>query len=206
MGLEDRYDMLEVYADAAGNTVKDALDGILNQSSGQTIGRNMAQGVASGIRNNTGTVTGAARNLASQAAGAMRSMVSSLDFPGIGYQMDVGVAIGIRNNAGIISQAAREAARRAYEAAKDELDIHSPSGRGAWIGEMWDKGVAGGIDDHAWEVAEAAGRLGDLFTEEAETNIGGGAFGSAGGGIDYDRIGDAVQKPVEGFQVFPMQN
>ena len=44
----------------------------------------------------------------------------------------------------LVENAARAAAWEAYDAAKTALEIHSPSKKGAWLGEMFDLGFAQG--------------------------------------------------------------
>lgn len=67
-----------------------------------------------------------------------------------------GIAAGISANSYRAEAKAKAMANRAYNAAKNTLSIHSPSRKGMYLGEMFDAGVAGGVDENADAVADAA--------------------------------------------------
>lgn len=71
------------------------------------------------------------------------AQVAASDFPTVGYQMDEGMAQGLRNGESIVTSAAREVARAAYEAAKSELDINSPSGKFEYLADESIEGYVG---------------------------------------------------------------
>lgn len=62
-----------------------------------------------------------------------------------GTQFSNGLANGILAGKYGVAAAAAKVADAAVKAAKDNLDIHSPSKVGSWIGKMWDTGIANGI-------------------------------------------------------------
>ena len=177
-------------------TAKDAHDAAkreLSAANGRSIGAALAQGIQAGISGQSGSVSSAARSLASSASSALWGAVGSggSKFTSIGTAIAQGVARGIRNGSGTIQSAARSAARSAYNAAKRELGIASPSKRMAEIGEFYDQGFAEGIERGMDQVLRAANRLSALAAEE--TAQGGRAYPSISAPeIDYDRLGDAV--------------
>ena len=192
LGIQGVESALVIVTKNTGNAVINAAKNILTQAAGRAIGRTFGQGVESGIKETSGSVRTAASSLASSAASSLRSAVSSAGFPGIGRSIDEGVAQGIRNNTSIITSAAREAARAAYNAAKNELGINSPSKKGDFLGAMFALGVAGGIDENAQAVADAAANLASLAEEETAGGFGGYPTSQPQLQIDYDAIGEAV--------------
>ena len=171
----------------------DAAKRELSAANGRSIGAALAQGIQAGISGQSGSVSSAARSLASSASSALWGAVGSggSKFTSIGEAIAQGVERGIHNGSRAIQSAARRAARSAYDAAKRELDIDSPSKRMAEIGEFYDQGFAEGIERGMGQVLRAANRLSALAAEE--TAQGGRAYPSISAPeIDYDRLGDAV--------------
>lgn len=78
----------------------------------------------------------------------------------VGSLMMRGMKEGIENNQSIVSEAARSAAQQAYAAAMAALQIHSPSKKFKWIGEMVDKGFAEGIANGEKEIKD---RMNNVF-------------------------------------------
>lgn len=92
----------------------------------------------------------------------IQSVVSAFgqyDWGSIGLNLMKGIANGIVSGATSIIDAAKNAAKSAFDAAKNALGISSPSKLGDWIGEMWDKGIAGGILGNSIEVRKAANEV-----------------------------------------------
>ena len=101
------------------------------------------------------------------------------------------MARGIRNGSSTIISAAKAAAQAAYNAAKRELDIRSPSHKMEAVGLQYDQGFAGGIEKGMEGVMRSARQLSALAAEE--TTAGGRAYPSmAQPRIDYEQLGEAV--------------
>lgn len=96
----------------------------------------------------------AIRNMMSQALSAMRDGVGK--FVAIGLAIAEGVARGIANGANIVADAARNIASNAYNAAKNFLDINSPSKLFARMSESIPEGMAKGINDGQHMAVDAA--------------------------------------------------
>lgn len=77
-------------------------------------------------------------------------------FTSIGAAISQGIAKGIRDSTSSITSAAVEAARAAYNAAKKELGIKSPSRVMMEVGKNYAEGFAMGITQNAGLVANAA--------------------------------------------------
>ena len=103
----------------------------------------LMQAFANGIRVNGTTVVLSMQSVGNQAANAVNSYYSR--FYAAGAQMMNGLANGIRNNRAGAINAASSAASAALQAAQRTLQIHSPSRRFEWLGEMSDKGLANGF-------------------------------------------------------------
>lgn len=94
-----------------------------------------------------------------------------------GGSFDEGMAAGIRNNLSKITTAAKEAARKAFEAAKAELQINSPSKVMIGVGASFDEGFASGIERNAGQVLRSVEMLTDSTVMQAQAPI--GAMGQA---------------------------
>ena len=108
-----------------------------------------------------------------------------MDWKGVGNYICEGIRDGINNNKWKIKDAMKEAAEAAVKAAKDALDISSPSRVmrdevGRWIPE----GIAAGIEKNADVVGKSMRDITDqmslgniesaLMTETGKLNVGGG--------------------------------
>lgn len=98
---------------------------------------------ANGIRVNGTTVVLSMQGVANQAANAASGYYGR--FYAAGAQMMKGLTNGIRNNRAGAIIAASSAASAALQAAQRTLQIHSPSRKFEWLGEMSDKGLANGF-------------------------------------------------------------
>lgn len=95
------------------------------------------------IQNHGTTVRLTVQGVGNQAVNALNGYYSQ--FYSVGAQMMYGLANGIRNNRSGAINAASSAASAALRAARDALDINSPSKEFEWLGEMSDKGLANGF-------------------------------------------------------------
>lgn len=150
-------------ATSLGERVLEALRVALDISSGvsnmsATIGGAVTAGVDQGARDTQ--ITG----MPTVASNVFSALVSAMSISGgvagyftsIGSAISEGVAKGIRDNASKISSAAKDAARNAYNAAKAELGIKSPSRVMMEVGRNYAEGFAMGISQNAGLVSNAA--------------------------------------------------
>ncbi len=179
----------------------------MTQEAGTVLGGDWMAGVVTGITEQQESVTSAAENNIRAALNALNGLVGGGMFNRIGAAISQGIANGIRGGSGAIVAAAKSAAQAAYNAAKQTLDIHSPSRVMRQIGEYYDLGFAQGITRGQHHIVDAARSLSQVAAQSLQTSRGGpsidyGMLGSvtaaalrqtAGGeGIDYDRLGTAV--------------
>jgi hypothetical protein len=118
---------------------------------------------------------------ASQASGQMQKETAG--FSGIGANMMAGLAEGITSNAGAVAAAITGAVGGAITAAKQLLDIKSPSKVFAKMGEQTAQGFAGGVDDAAPQARNALEGLVEPPPAEAS-----GAAGGNGGGVSLEGV------------------
>lgn len=177
----------------AAKAAHDAAKSELSQSKGQSIGSAFVQSIRAGISGQQSQVSSAAQSLGSGALSALWSAVGSggSRFEAIGNAIAQGMARGIRNGSGSIQSAARAAAQAAYNAAKQELDIRSPSHKMEAIGMQYGAGFAGGIEQSIQDVSRSARMLSEIAA--SETAAGAASFPALSQPqIDYDRLGEAV--------------
>lgn len=87
----------------------------------------------------------------------------------LGHAMCQGIISGLRDGENAVTEMARVVAHRAYMAAREELDINSPSKKFREIGLSADEGFAQGIDRGSYWVTDSISELGssaiDKMTE-----------------------------------------
>ena len=114
------------------------------QSSFSQIGSALITRLASGMASKRSYVASVASSIASSAASSSKGAFMSFYYAG-GYLVD-GFAAGITANTWKATARAAAMARAAYQAAKDELDVNSPSKVFRKLGTSVPEGFAQGID------------------------------------------------------------
>lgn len=111
-----------------------------------------------GLLSQTGSANSAGSSLGSSAYNGANNYTSS--FNSIGYNMASGLASGIYLGQSLAIAAAQNVARRALEAAKEELDINSPSKKfRKQVGQQISAGLAFGISDKESLASAAASAM-----------------------------------------------
>lgn len=185
----------------------DAAQEVLSNEEGDAIGGGWMASVSGGITGGEDSVAGAARSAMNAAQQAMRAVAASGAFHRIGLAISQGIAAGIRSGQGIIVAAATGAARLVQTTTQRELDVHSPSRRMMWVGQMAAEGIARGMEEELNRIGEAARALSSRAITDVQTVRGGQAIDyeavgrsaaaalrpeGRGEGIDYDRLSAAV--------------
>lgn len=122
-------------------------------------GKQTGQGLGNGIKSQSGIVGSSAGVVASSAKNAVSDLPT--DGQNTGSQFSAGMANGIRSGGSGVAAAAAEVARKAAEAARANLDIHSPSGVMEDVGYWYDEGFERGIRKYGDNVIKAADNLAD---------------------------------------------
>lgn len=186
---------MEVALTAAAETVAKAahkaLVDILSGRAGLSIGSTFGSNVASGITSRYGGVASAASGLGTAAIDALWGAVGTngSKFTAIGAAISAGIAGGITAGQGEITAAATAAAEAAYNAACAELEIHSPSRKGRYIGSNYIQSVAMGMDDSRKQVTAAAASVARSANSTTQQTLQVQAQA-----IDYDRLGRSVAR------------
>lgn len=123
---------------AVSSAVNSSMQGAENTALGYydnfyTVGQNLMKGAAAGIAAGAPAVEKAARDAMQRTVDGSKKQIDShspsrVMRDEVGKMISAGAAEGIRNGIGDVEQGARDMAGASLDAAKDELDIHSPSG------------------------------------------------------------------------------
>ena len=108
------------------------------------IGELTGQGIASGITNKEEAAKKAMASVCTSVKKEAQSGLKEKDFEEIGKQVTSGLATGITNGESKVTNAIAKVCKNAIKEAKKELDIHSPSKKFAYIGEMTASGFIEG--------------------------------------------------------------
>lgn len=111
----------------------------------QAIGTKSATAFCEAVKASNSSASSAGRGIASAAASALSGYGLSGQAHSVGVNFSAGLANGISAGASRAISAAINVASRALSAARNALDIHSPSKAMAKIGEFFTEGFAGGI-------------------------------------------------------------
>lgn len=135
-------------------------------SAGKDLGKQLTDGVKSGV----GNVNGAFTSKLDSAVKAARAYHNS--FHDAGAYAAKGFAAGIRDNIRSAANAAAQMAKAASDAAKKNLDIHSPSRVFRKIGDYVGQGFVLGLNQTEKRVGEAAASVGNSAISGFQTTLG----------------------------------
>jgi len=156
----------------------ESLKGSVEESSAliQESMTSMTETVQTSAETMTATLEGfstTATGLMETAAASMASAFESQDWESVGMNVTRGIASGIESGIPGIETAAKSAAERSLRAAKESLDIHSPSKKAAKeVGEPISQGVAAGILNAMGIAEDAAVKLADKTTVKLKEAFG----------------------------------
>lgn len=127
--------------------------------------REMAKSFYNNLINNIASLPSRLASLGSQLVGAITNLPSK--FAEVGKNIVQGLWNGISGGWDWLKDKVANLADSLFQGAKDALGIHSPSTKFAWIGEMLDRGFAGGIDKFAYLVDDA---LENIMTDTVDVS------------------------------------
>lgn len=161
IGLNDFLDgIMNGFEYSPGSNIP-ALDNIISMARYISTAMNEAGDIDAGNISVFETLSQALSNFAS-------IEVDKVDFEGLGTNIAAGVQAGIESGTSGVITAAVEMATAAYTAAKEALDINSPSKVFAFIGRSMGEGMAVGADNSVGTVISSV----DSMTDEAITTAG----------------------------------
>jgi hypothetical protein len=155
------------------------------------IGSDVAAGIGAGMSEYD--FSGDAETVATAANAALSSAMAGPTAKTLGRNFSYGLASGIRNGKSGVILAAVEVASAAAQAARNALDIHSPSRVMESIGEYYDLGFMGGIRNLSPDIERAVAEA--VYVEPPRD------LGEPSGRttsiareivIDYDRLAEAM--------------
>ena len=163
----------------------------LSAENGHKIGEQFIEGIQLGLTESvTDLLTAVMQFMKINGSG------ESMMFSYLGYAIDSGIARGIRDYQSIITTAAETAAWNAYVAAKNELEIRSPSRVFAEIGEYSMLGWAEGMESQEGAILQTVSDLAGITADgfNPELTLGGNDFL-----YGLDAIADKLHEIVDTF-------
>lgn len=175
-------------ARALGTSTAKALSACNLAASGRTEGTSFGNAFAVAIASQNGAAKSSGNGLALNAKNALQAGINGSH--NIGLQFSAGFASGIRSGQNGVAAAAAAVANAAANAVKANLDIHSPSRVGDWIGKMFDYGIGGGMTKNTGVVEKAAGHVTDSMRIDTKSLLSmmRGAMSSTISGIVENRM------------------
>lgn len=155
------------------------------------IGNDVAAGIGAGMGEYD--FSGDAETVATAANAALSSAMAGPTAKTLGRNFSYGLASGIRNGKSGVILAAVEVASAAAQAARNALDIHSPSRVMESIGEYYDLGFMGGIRNLSPDIERA---VAEAVYVEPPRDLGEPSGRTTSSArevvIDYDRLAEAM--------------
>lgn len=122
---------------------------------------------------------------------AIWDTITAVDWLDLGLNIIKGIAQGIFDGVSVIVEAAVEVAKKAFDSAKEALSVHSPSKKGMWLGEMFDKGFAIGIETNTDSVQDAMADMNESVMATLQTPSS-GKFSFENANADNDKMDDLL--------------
>lgn len=135
-GIEDNTeDAVEAGVYMAEETLS-STEEILEGGAGESIGRNFSAGLSKGLSESQAGVVNVADIIARSVLVTFQTTLAPAAFENIGRQIGSGMEKGIRDGQSGVVRAIQEMCTAAINAANETLDIHSPSRKFAYSGQM----------------------------------------------------------------------
>lgn len=131
-------------AEGSIDALKRGLDEHSPSKATQEIGENFDEGLKLGINDNGDKVLAIIRQLTGTMLAETKTGIPSGEYKKIGIQMMEGLRSGIESGKSKVLESVRTMCEETIQAAKDKLDIHSPSKAFEYLGEMSGEGYAAG--------------------------------------------------------------
>lgn len=148
-------------ARALGSSTAKALSACNLAASGRTEGTSFGNAFAVAIASQNSAARSSGNGLALNAKNALQAGINGSH--NIGLQFSAGFASGIRAGQNGVAAAAAAVANAAARAAKANLQIHSPSRVGGYIGRMFDKGIELNVEKGVSGIEKAVENVTDVM-------------------------------------------
>lgn len=204
---------------AVKSTAKNVQDGIINAIKNlpntlSNLGKSAISNLGNAIRNGISSVVSHAKSIVS----GIKNAFTSIDWGSIGSNIISGIANGIAGAIGGLVDAAVDAARSAFNAAKDFLGINSPSrlfrdqvgkymALGMGVGFEQNVPTRDMTDSISGAIGQMQRKVSSITTHPATAivypvNPVRDNPGGTQEPIDYDRLGEATAKAMEGMGIY----
>lgn len=150
-------------------TLVDGLTENVDYSGVEQIGENVATYFSNGITAKSSDPVTEFDNLTKAAYEVVKWYYGS--FEDAGDYLDRGLIVGLIRGSNAVTDTAERVALAAYNRAKNALDINSPSGKGEWLGRMFDAGLAGGLEHYSDAVGKNAHQVGENAVDNAKRGL-----------------------------------
>lgn len=190
-GASDNMDEVVTAVVKVGENALEALKTELdiNSPSKKTmeLGESFDEGLQKGIHQNTKNVINVIKRLTNTMLSETKKGVQPKEYERIGTQVIEGLKEGIESGKSRVIESIQSVCEETIQAAKDKLDIHSPSKAFAYLGEMSGEGYAAG-----WE--NSMGDIDTVITNMLPDMV-----------LLNDEVCGAYQKMVEDTKIFCQQ-
>lgn len=186
-GLADGIlDEADAVKEAAGllttdllDTTKEGLDEHSPSKKTQEMGENFDEGLKLGISGNKEKVLSVINQLTEDMLNETAAGVPTAEYEEIGKQITEGMRKGIEAGRSRVLESIRALCEETIQAAKDKLDIHSPSKAFAYLGEMSGEGYITGWEDTMENINSViADALPDIPEKSMQNDAGSGLSGT----------------------------
>ena len=147
-GMEDSKEDVQATAEEVAQGTLDKTREVLdiNSPSGEfkEIGKLSDDGLIEGLKENKNDVELAVESVCSAALTAGKNGIVKTDWSAIGKRIPEGLAEGIKSGNNLVTSAIDDMVSKALEKAREGLDIHSPSKKFDYMGEMSGTGYING--------------------------------------------------------------
>ena len=145
---------LAIFSNTVSSSINKAASGVRSSAPiFRLAGTQVVMSLTDGLKSGLNQIPNIFNSTISSATSNIRSFRSS--FYSAGIYVAQGFASGISSQIGVAAIAAAQLAKAASEAAKDALDIHSPSKVFGWIGEMTVDGFINKVDGMETDVRKS---------------------------------------------------
>lgn len=202
-GIQDNSNVLRDVTEKTAERLPDIFDEklqIANGGSGimKQKGEAVSNGLSEGISNKSVDAVAATDDMVTQVINEAETL-NQYDWSGIGKNMTTSLADSIREGTSDVTNAIAEMCSAAVSTAQEELEIHSPSKKFEWLGEMSAKGYNGGLEKNLVNPGTMIAAILPKDTQETS-----GAWGQ--GGLDelrriYSAGAEYIARSLQNIQV-----
>lgn len=202
LGMNTGKVTVMVAALGLATTVTKQIDNMITTSKFMSSGMKVTTGIVNGMNIGKVSVMIAAMGIASTVITQINSSLTASKFTSAGKNVSSGLASGIRQGKSQVISAASEVASAAIQAAKNKLEIHSPSHVFRGMGNNSMESYAMGVEDKRRTVENAVRRAVDF------SDIQGTAGNTAGSAVNREQwaMADIISEAMKNIKLIAYLN